>query len=65
MQIILRRAEADGGSIEIPYRDGIFVQGSTRGDGVSGEDITENLRTIRSPPMTIPHKGPSRCAPRW
>jgi DNA ligase (NAD+) len=48
----------DGGSIEVLYRDGRFVQGSTRGDGVSGEDITENLRTIRSLPMTISHQGP-------
>jgi len=43
----------DGASIEVLYREGRFALGSTRGDGVSGEDITENLRTIRSIPMTI------------
>ncbi|MGC4090641.1 MAG: hypothetical protein QM756_22765 [Polyangiaceae bacterium] len=48
----------DGGSIEVLYRDGKMVEGSTRGDGVSGESITENLRTIRSLPLTIAHQGP-------
>jgi DNA ligase (NAD+) len=43
----------DGGSIEVLYRDGKLVQGSTRGDGQSGEEITQNLRTIRSLPLTI------------
>jgi DNA ligase (NAD+) len=47
----------DGGSIEILYRDGKLVQGSTRGDGLSGEDITQNLRTVRSLPLTIAFKG--------
>ena len=46
----------DGGSIEVLYRDGKLVQGSTRGDGQSGEEITQNLRTIRSLPLTIPYK---------
>jgi DNA ligase (NAD+) len=45
----------DGGSIEVLYRDGKLVQGSTRGDGQSGEEITQNLRTIRSLPLTIPY----------
>jgi DNA ligase (NAD+) len=48
----------DGASIEVLYRDGRFAQGTTRGDGVSGEDITDNLRTIRSLPITVEHKGP-------
>jgi DNA ligase (NAD+) len=43
----------DGGSIEVLYRDGKLVQGSTRGDGQSGEEITPNLRTVRSLPLSI------------
>lgn len=48
----------DGASVEILYRDGELTGGSTRGDGVSGEDIAPNLRTMRSLPLTIPYKGP-------
>lgn len=48
----------DGASIEVLYRDGQLVEGSTRGDGVSGELITDNLRTIRSLPLRIDYKGP-------
>jgi len=48
----------DGGSVEILYRDGKLVGGSTRGDGISGEDIATNLKTIRSLPLTIPYSGP-------
>jgi DNA ligase (NAD+) len=48
----------DGASVEILYRDGRLVSGSTRGDGERGEDITENLRTIRSLPLNIDHPGP-------
>ncbi len=43
----------DGSSIEVVYEGGRLVSGSTRGDGVTGEDITENLRTIRSLPLSI------------
>ncbi len=43
----------DGLSVELVYRDGAFVQGSTRGDGINGEDVTLNLRTIRSVPLRL------------
>ncbi len=48
----------DGASVELLYREGRFAGGSTRGDGVVGEDISENLRTIRSLPMSIDFAGP-------
>src|SRR6202008_3874232 len=48
----------DGGSIEVLYRGGRLASGSARGDGISGEEITENLRTIRSLPLVIEHTGP-------
>jgi DNA ligase (NAD+) len=48
----------DGASIEILYRNGRLKEGSTRGDGQHGEDITENLRTIRSLPLTVAYTGP-------
>src|SRR5579883_1550626 len=47
----------DGASVEVVYDRGRLVQASTRGDGETGEDITVNVRTIRSVPLRIEHQG--------
>ena len=47
----------DGLSVALTYENGVFVLGATRGDGMTGENVTDNLRTVRSVPLEIPYKG--------
>jgi DNA ligase (NAD+) len=52
----------DGLAVELAYQEGRYTRGATRGDGVRGEDVTANLRTIPDIPLSIPRK-PSRGTP--
>jgi DNA ligase (NAD+) len=50
----------DGLAVALTYVDGLLVTGATRGDGYRGENITQNLRTIRSIPLSVPGEAPPR-----
>lgn len=51
--------KVDGLSVALEYQNGHFIRGATRGNGLVGEDVTENLRTIRSIPLTLPEPLPT------
>ena len=50
----------DGLAVTLAYEDGLFAQGATRGDGATGEDVTANLRTVRSVPLRLDLRKPPR-----
>ncbi len=50
----------DGLAVALTYVDGLLVTGATRGDGYRGENITQNLKTVRSIPLSVPKEAPSR-----
>ena len=50
--------KVDGLSVALEYENGLFLRGATRGDGLVGEHVTENLRTIRSIPLRLPEALP-------
>ncbi|MCL0095395.1 NAD-dependent DNA ligase LigA [Dehalococcoidia bacterium] len=54
----------DGLAVALTYVDGLLVTGATRGDGYRGENITHNLRTIRSIPLSVPPNAPPRFEAR-
>ena len=54
---LVTEPKIDGLAVSLVYQDGLLVRGATRGDGVTGEDVTPNLRTVRTIPLRIPHTG--------
>ncbi|MEE9198860.1 MAG: NAD-dependent DNA ligase LigA, partial [Dehalococcoidia bacterium] len=50
----------DGLAVALTYEDGVLTRGATRGAGLRGEDVTQNLRTIRSIPLRLPRDAPRR-----
>jgi len=62
--VYVAELKIDGLSIALTYEDGVLVRGVTRGDGVRGEDVTGNVRTIRAIPLRLKHDVPGRLEVR-
>ena len=62
--VYVAELKIDGLSIALTYEDGVLVRGVTRGDGVRGEDVTGNVRTIRAIPLRLEHDVPGRLEVR-
>ena len=54
----------DGLSVALTYENGLLIRGATRGNGLVGEDVTENIKTIRSVPLRLPENAPSHLVVR-
>ena len=54
----------DGLAVNLTYENGVFVRGATRGDGATGEDVTQNLRTIKTIPLSLLEGAPDRLEVR-
>ena len=54
-KVVIETEKLDGCSIALEYRNGVFTQGITRGDGEEGDDITENVRKMQGVPANVPH----------
>jgi len=56
--------KVDGLAVSLVYENGVFVRGATRGDGKTGEDVTENLRTVKSLPLRLEGQAPEKLEVR-